>query len=95
VLPQLISRLSAIDIFLHDSLHTYRNMKCEFHTVWPKLSAGGILLSDDVELNRAFEQFTYRSSVLFAAVGREEKKDSHFGVIIKKEPVAVVPEDGR
>jgi len=27
-----------VDIFIHDSLHTYENMKFEFETVWPSLS---------------------------------------------------------
>ena len=84
VLPPLVSTLPAIDIFLHDSLHTYRNMTREFETVWPKLRPGGLLLSDDVEMNRAFERFA-ASRADFVLTVREASKPSAFGVIIKPE----------
>lgn len=83
VLPPLLSTLPAIDLFLHDSLHTHRNMKREFQTVWPKLSAGGLLLSDDVEMNRAFEQFAASSGSNFVLAAREPDKASAFGIIVK------------
>jgi hypothetical protein len=48
VLPSLISRLERIDFFVHDDLHTPNHMLWEFNLVWPRLNAGGILASDDV-----------------------------------------------
>jgi hypothetical protein len=83
LLPPLVTRLPAIDIFLHDSLHTYRNISREFQTVWPKLPAGGVLLSDDVNMNRAFENFANRQDIALALTSKEEDKDSVFGAIIK------------
>jgi len=83
LLPELVAQLPAIDIFLHDSLHTYRNISLEFQTVWPKLRAGGVLLSDDVDLNRAFETFAMRSDIALALVARQETKASVFGAIVK------------
>ena len=83
VLPQLVAQLSSLDMFVHDSLHTFNNMNREFQTVWPKLRPGGLLLSDDVDINRAFQGFAAQPSVAFSAVAREQDKDSHFGVIIK------------
>jgi hypothetical protein len=79
LLPKVISGLPAIDIFLHDSLHTYRNMSFEFRTVWPALRDGGVLLSDDVAMNRAFERFSADSSIAFAAVDGA----AFFGVAVK------------
>ncbi len=83
MLPQLVAGLPAIDIFLHDSLHTYGNMTREFETVWPKLRPGGFLLSDDVELNRSFEDFSAAHAVDFALTASETNKASAFGVMIK------------
>lgn len=37
----------AIDIFIHDSLHTYEHEMAEFLAAFPKLRHGGILISDD------------------------------------------------
>jgi len=83
LLPGLCAQLPAIDLFLHDSLHTYGNIRREFQTIWPKLRPGGVLLADDVNLNRAFEDFAAGSSVALATVLREEKKPGTFGAMVK------------
>jgi predicted O-methyltransferase YrrM len=85
LLPSLVVQLPAIDLFLHDSLHTYRNITREFQTVWPKLPPGGVLLSDDVNMNRAFDNFAKRPDIALALTSKEENKDSVFGAIVKAE----------
>lgn len=57
ILPELLQKLNQVDIFFHDSDHSYEHMKFEFNTVMPYLSPEGILLSDDVHKNRAFGEF--------------------------------------
>jgi hypothetical protein len=57
VLEQVLEGLGNLDIFLHDSGHTYQNMLFEFRTAWKFLRKGGILLSDDYEVNTAFMDF--------------------------------------
>lgn len=47
-LVPLLERLGNIDIFLHDSLHTFRNMHFEYRSAWPVIRKGGCLLSHDV-----------------------------------------------
>ena len=56
-LPSLLERLRAIDIFLHDSDHSYRNMLWEYQTAWKYLSDEGLLLSHNVDENNAFPDF--------------------------------------
>lgn len=46
-----------IDIFIHDSEHTYLNMISEYSISWDKLKKGGFLLSDDIHTNAAFTDF--------------------------------------
>lgn len=82
-LPHLMTELPHVDVFLHDSLHTYNNMTLEFRTVWPKLTMGGILLSDDVELNQAFEKFAGTVRTLLSLTSRQQAKNSLLGVLIK------------
>jgi predicted O-methyltransferase YrrM len=48
---------SRIDMFLHDSGHTYRHMLWEFRQFWPRLRHGGMLVSHDVHMNAAFAKF--------------------------------------
>jgi predicted O-methyltransferase YrrM len=57
LLPKLLTDLPAPDVFLHDSLHTTRNMTFEFQAAWSKMNAGGVLLSDDIHMSNAFARF--------------------------------------
>ncbi|MBZ5659099.1 MAG: class I SAM-dependent methyltransferase [Acidobacteriia bacterium] len=56
VLPHILSQLAQVDIFIHDSSHTYENMKFEFETSYPYIRPGGLLLSDDTNFNAAFSE---------------------------------------
>jgi predicted O-methyltransferase YrrM len=47
-LGPLLKRNAPVDMFLHDSLHTFDHMTWEFETALPHLSPAGILTSDDV-----------------------------------------------
>jgi predicted O-methyltransferase YrrM len=47
-LPPLLARLGQIDLFHHDSLHTYEHMMWEYETAFPYLGANGVLSSHDV-----------------------------------------------
>lgn len=83
VLPALLPSLKNVDLFVHDSLHTYRHMTFEFQAVWPFLRPGGILISDDIGLNKAFQDFNSKSNPTFSAVVKEEDKDAQFGILVK------------
>lgn len=56
LLPQALSG-GAIDLFFHDSDHAAAAMTREYAAAWEHLTEGGCLLSDDINLNRAFEEF--------------------------------------
>lgn len=77
VLPGLLERLGGVDVFLHDSLHTYRNMRREFDAIWPHLRTGGILLADDIERNGAFGELRGRNPALWRVVQDLEKQPLH------------------
>ena len=64
-----LGRLGEIDLFFHDSLHTARHMLFEFRAAWPRLRAGGVLVSDDVFWNPAFLLFTGVHRVPFRHIG--------------------------
>lgn len=57
LLEPLLSELDSIDVFLHDSLHTYDNMLFEYRAAWPFLHGDGLFLSHDVGRNTAFFDF--------------------------------------
>jgi methyltransferase family protein len=68
-LPELVRRLGSVDLFVHDSLHTYGHMEFEFRTVWPNVTAGGIVIADDIQDNAAFEELVF-ANVRSGRVGR-------------------------
>jgi hypothetical protein len=82
VLPGLVARLGSVDLFVHDSLHTYRNMSFEFATVWPALCERGAVVADDVEGNAAFLELQQRGPRLHT-VCREATKTALFGVALR------------
>jgi Methyltransferase domain len=55
-LPPLLEQVGEIDLFVHDSEHSYECMDFEFRTVWPALRTGGALVADDWNWNAAFEE---------------------------------------
>ena len=61
-LPELLSRLSQIDLFIHDSLHSERNVRFELDRAWTALRPGGALVVDDVDANNGFQSFTQNFS---------------------------------
>jgi len=90
VLPRLLRETGSVDLFVHDSLHTHRNMRREFETVWPYLRTGGALLADDVERNRAFGELRHRDPAFWRVVRDVEVDPLHgwaapvvFGIAVK------------
>lgn len=67
-LPSLLSRLGDIDMFIHDSAHTYDQMRFEFEESYSHLRPQGLLLSDDVSFNSAFRDFVTASHPALTAV---------------------------
>lgn len=57
-LPGLLSRLGQIDLFIHDSRHSERNVLFELDRAWAALRPGGALVVDDIDLNDGFSIFT-------------------------------------
>lgn len=55
-LAPLLNELKRVDIFLHDSEHSYTNMKFEFSLALKYMNEGSLLLSDDVRSNSAFQE---------------------------------------
>jgi predicted O-methyltransferase YrrM len=70
LLPQLLSEFAVIDVFIHDSLHTFDHMLWEFRAAYPRLRVGGLLISDDAAWNPAFSEFTREVGARHASVLR-------------------------
>ena len=62
VLPDLFENLTEVDIFIHDSLHTYKNMMFEFECALNNIK-NGIIISDDILGNDAFYDFSIKNNL--------------------------------
>ena len=81
VLPRVIARLGPLDLFIHDSLHSFRTMQAEFRAVTPRLAAPSLVIADDIQDNAAFAQWIAESTPAYAAaVWRRAEGGSLFGV---------------
>ena len=57
----VLAELREVDVFLHDSLHTYDYETGELTTVEPKLNANAIVLSDNAHESSALSNWAERS----------------------------------
>jgi len=76
LLPGLLGTLGRVDIFLHDSDHSYEAMSFEFEQAFPRLEYGGLLMSDDTHLHTAWDDFCAKHGLRPTRVG-------HLGVTRK------------
>jgi predicted O-methyltransferase YrrM len=84
ILKHELARLSPIDLFFHDSQHTYGWQSIEYRMAWNSLSQGGFLTSDDVDSSFAFLDFCNSVKIAPEVLVGERKV---FGVA--KKPTAV------
>ena len=82
VLPKLLADLGEVHLFIHDSLHTYRNIRRELDTVSPYLGRPAVAIADDVQGNRAFSDWIKTTKPAYWAVVQEKGKDAFAGVAV-------------
>jgi predicted O-methyltransferase YrrM len=92
LLPDLLSRVGQIDLFIHDSLHSERNVLFELDQACAAVRPGGAIVVDDIDVNGAFQSFTegvpgFRSMICEAEPIRPDlRRFNHkglFGIILK------------
>lgn len=84
LLKTLLAGLPPLDLFFHDSLHTFANMRFEFDSAWEALRPGGVLLADDIESNSAFAELALKPDVTLSFCMRQTKRNSLFGIAVKQ-----------
>lgn len=82
-LKELLVSLGTVDVFFHDSLHTFDNMTLEFNTAWSFIKKEGFLLSDDIAGNDAFYNFYSKMNLNSCILAQKNKDKSFLGIIQK------------
>jgi hypothetical protein len=94
-LPRLVDDLGQIDLFVHDSLHTGRNVRFELDTVWPALRPGGVAVVDDIERSLGFRKFSDRTEPHEWFGARHVTGQGLWGVAVRARGHVLAAEDRR
>jgi len=82
-LPELLRSVGTIDLFVHDSLHTSRNVRFELDSAWGRLRPGGVILMDDVHENLGLQSFVQKVQAKDWVVGQKLFVNGLWGAIVK------------
>jgi predicted O-methyltransferase YrrM len=88
VLHGLLREIGPIDVFVHDSMHTTRNVTFELTRAWPALVAGGAALIDDVERNHGLQRFLAAHPDVCAVVCPAADGGALLACLLKAKPAA-------
>ena len=76
----ILQEIPKIDLFYHDSDHSYLNQILEYHLAWQQLNTQGALLSDDINWSNAFLDFCVERKVFPMILCDTEK---YSGLVLK------------
>jgi hypothetical protein len=82
-LPNVLKKINSLDVFLHDSKHTYEHMTWEFKTIWQYLNPKGVLISDDTNWNNSFSDFCSEMKIDHIDLIRDKTGTGTFSISIK------------
>lgn len=86
----LHSLSSSVDVFFHDSEHSYHHMMWEYTSVLPWLAHGGLLISDDISFNTAFWDFCAAAEAPWVI----HRRNSSLGAMVSDARVTLEPMRG-
>ena len=81
-LAPLLRTVDPPSLFVHDSLHTYRNMRRELDTVTPFMRRPGVILVDDIQVNASFVAWAAKARPTYSASVATERPDHLVGVAV-------------
>ena len=83
-LSRVLRHTGTVDLFVHDSLHTTRNVAFELDRVWPTLATAGTAIVDDVHSNDGFLRFVEATPGAFAIVADHADGRGTFGLLLQR-----------
>jgi hypothetical protein len=79
VLPRLLADLGEIDLFVHDSIHTERNVRFELDRASAAMRSHGALVADDVHRNPAFRAYAGPGTLVCPS----DDQAGFFGIVLQ------------
>jgi len=71
-----------VEVFIHDSLHTAENTVFEMEQASSALSAGGVMLVDDIDSHTGFATFAKRHPEYQTIICPSADRDGMFGIAV-------------
>jgi hypothetical protein len=81
-LPKLLDEIGPVDLFVHDSSHTERNILFELRQAWPAVRRGA-LVADDVHQSAGFAKFAAGLPFGTTLVVEADDASAQFGIALK------------
>lgn len=81
-LPKLLGEIAPIDLFVHDSSHTERNILFELEAAWPAITRGAVV-ADDVQQSPGFARFAAPRPEGTTFVFEADDASAMFGIALK------------
>ena len=92
VLPELLAQIGPIELFVHDSSHTRRNVRFELDQAWRAIGHGAAV-ADDVDKSTAFASFSAPLADEDSFVAAAEDDQALFGVAFRDPRAGSRPPD--
>ena len=81
-LPPLIAKVGHVEMFIHDSLHTAENTVFEMEQAASAMSAGGVMLVDDIDSHMGFATFAKRHPGYQTIICPSADRNGMFGIAV-------------
>lgn len=81
LLPGILDKNRPIELFLHDSDHSYAVMSGELNLAWPRLAPNGIIVCDNVDMCDAFFDFCRAVGQQPFLVSEQPDSPARFGIV--------------
>lgn len=82
-LPAVVTEVSSVQLFIHDSLHTARNTLFEMEQADRKMPPSGVMLVDDISTHTGFLDFAKRHPGYRTIVCPSADRIGEFGIAFK------------
>jgi hypothetical protein len=81
-MPSLVAEVGKVELFIHDSLHTFKNTLFEMEQAASVMPPGGVILIDDIRSNDAVSTFARRHPEFKIILASTPDRISGFGVAV-------------
>jgi hypothetical protein len=81
-MPPLVAEVGKVELFIHDSLHTFKNTLFEMEQAASVMPPGGVMLIDDIRSHDGFATFARRHPEFKTVLVSTPDRIGAFGIAV-------------